>query len=317
MMKTIKILLLSTLLLSSPILAKELTKAKESWKSSSTKAEDTKKKDNSWKISGTSETIGVYRYNSGKGANTDANGNTIRQELGLKTKGNLGEGIAGVEARGRATDDEKVSKNKTELLYFRSYYTDKKFDIQVGDVGQTYNPLIFSGTVKGATLTYKQELEKKQSITYSLVGGTQAASWKELLEHKAVHRDAIAGDIRYQHNTAQMIAFSVSASKDRASDEVKSLTSNYNASEAVSMGLQANWRFSRYLKLKGELGYTNTDTVITESKKRSKLAGRMTLYTKPTKTINSNFKYERYDTGYNSMVGSSTQDRERLESLHL
>ncbi len=313
-MKTINILLLSTLLLSTSILAKELTKAKESWKGSSSKADDTKKKDNSWKVSGTSETIGVYRYNSGKGANTDSNGNTVRQELGLKTKGNLGKGIAGVEARGRATDDEKVSKNKTELLYFRSYYTDKEFDVQVGDVGQTYNPLIFSGTVKGTTLTYKQELEKKQSITYSLIGGTQAGSWKELVEHKAVHRDAIAGDIRYQHNTAQMIAFTLSASQDRASNAVKSLTSNYNASEAVSLGLQVNWRFNRYLKLKGEVGYTDTDTITTDSKKRSKLASRMTLYTKPTKTINSNFKYERYDSGYNSMVGSSTQDRERLQN---
>ena len=314
-MKTLNILLLSSLLLSSSLLAKELTKPKESWETGdSLNSKEQTAKESSWKISGSSETTGVYRHNSGEGANTDSNGNTIRQELGLNARGNLGEGKAGIEMRGRATDDERVSQKKSELLYFRSFYTDELFDIQAGDVAQTYNPLIFSGTVKGATLTYKQNLAKKEYIQYSIIGGVQAASWNDLVKHRANQTDTIAGDIKYQHATAQMISFTLSGAKDRASSEMTSVVNDLNNSEAISAGLRWNWRFNRYVKIKGEVAYTATDTIATESKKRSKFAGRVTLYTKPTKTINSNFKYERYASGFNSMVGTSTQDRERIEN---
>ena len=314
-MKTISTILLTTILLSSSLLAKELTKPKESWETgdSLNSKEQTVEK-NSWKISGTSETTGVYKYNSGQGANTDTNGNTIRQELGLNARGDLGKGKAGIEMRGRATDDERVSKKKTELLYLRSFYTDDNLDIQAGDVAQTYNPLIFSGTVKGASVTYKQNLAKKQYIQYSVIGGTQASSWNDLVNHRANHTDTIAVDLKYQHATAKIISFTLSGAKERASSEVKARVNDLNTSEAVAAGVKWNWRFNRYIKIKGEAAYTSTNTVATDDKKRSKFAGRVTFYTKPTKGINSNFKYERYASGFNTVVGSSTQDRERLEN---
>jgi len=268
----------------------------------------------SWGLSGQSETVGIYRDTSGQGATGNNDGYTYRQELGLKSRGALGSAKAGVEVRGRATNDKRVSQQDIELLSFRSYYRDNSFEIELGDVAKMYNPLIFSGALKGSKVGVKQHVGEDGSLEYSMIGGIQSSSWKDIFEQEQDQRDAIAGEIKYKHATAQFVALSTSYAKDRFNDTNTSTLVDRNASEALSVGLQWDWRFSRYLRFKGDSAYTNTQNHYTGGQKENKYGIRMTLYTKPIRAVSSNFKYERYDGGFVTLTGSAAQNRERLEN---
>ena len=268
----------------------------------------------SWGVSGQSETVGVYRNTTGSGANTTNDGTSFRQDLGIKTKGKIGDAKAGVEVRGRATNDKRVSPNTADLLSFRSYYTTERLNVEVGDVAKMYNPLIFSNSLKGGKVGVKQKVGETKSIEYSMIGGIQSSSWKETFQQEQDQRDAIAAEVKYRHNRAQSLALSVSYAKDRLADSNTTPAFDRNSSEALSAGLQWDWRFNRYLRFKGDTAVTNTTNTLTGGSAETKTAVRMTLYTKPVRSVNSNFKYERYDGGFNTLVGSATQDRERMEN---
>ncbi len=276
-------------------------------------ADSTKKENDDWLIKGISESIGIYIHSSGDGADRTNNGHTVRQELSLKTKGNLGDAKAGAELRARATDDKRISKESSELLYLRAYYNTKYYDVQIGDVAQTYNSLVFGGAVKGATIDIRQELDKDSFINYSAIAGVQTASWNELTQHRNNFRDTVAGNIEYKHAKSQEISLSASFAKDRPSSAEKIASPNLIVAQATTVGLDWNWRFNRYVKTKGEIAQTYTRDTET-SKIKNAFAGKITIYTKPTRTINSDFKYERYSPDYDSVVGSSTNDRERLSN---
>jgi len=267
-----------------------------------------------WQISGQSETVGVYRDSSGSGATSVNDGSTFRQDLGLKAKGKIGEAKAGVEVRGRATNDERVSPNTADLLTFRSYYRTERLAVEVGDVAKMYNPLIFSNALKGGKIGLKQKMGETKSVEYSMIGGIQSGSWKDTFRQEQDQRDAIAAEVKYRHDRAQFLALSVSYAKDRLADSNTTSLFDRNASESLSAGLQWDWRFNRYLRFKGDTAVTDTTNIYTGGKSETKTAVRMTLYTKPLRHVNSNFKYERYDGGFNTLVGSATQDRERVEN---
>lgn len=269
---------------------------------------------NSWKVSGQSETVGVYRNSTGTGANSENDGATFRQDLGVKLTGKIGEAKSGIQVRGRATNDKRVSQNNADLLSFRSFYTTESLNVEVGDVAKMYNPLIFSNSLKGGKIGVKQKVGDTKSIEYSMIGGIQSSSWNDTFKQEQDQRDAIAAEVKYKHARAQFIALSVSYAKDRLKDQNTTSSFERNASNALSAGLQWDWRFNRYLRFKGDTAFTNTENSYTDGKKEGKTAVRMTLYTKPFRSVNSNFKYERYDGGFSTLVGSSTQNRERIEN---
>lgn len=268
----------------------------------------------SWGVSGNSETVGVYRNSTGPGANSINDGTTFRQDLGVKVRGKIGEAKAGVEMRGRGTNDKRVSQNSADLLSFRSFYTTESLNVEVGDVAKMYNPLIFSNSLKGGKVGVKQKVGDAKSIEYSMIGGVQSSSWKDTFKQEQDQRDAIAAEMKYKHARAQFVALSVSYAKDRLHDTNVTNPVDRNASEALSSGLQWDWRFNRYFRFKGDTAVTSTENTYTGGEKETKTAIRMTLYTKPVRSVNSNFKYERYDGGFSTLVGSATQDRERLEN---
>ncbi len=263
-----------------------------------------------WELHGQSESVMLYHNVKGGGETTVSDGTTFRQELGLRSEGRLGEGNAGLSFSGRATDDDRVSTDHAEVTSLRAYYADSAWDLAAGDVAQTYSTLVFNGALRGATATYTSQFEEQGSVRYSVIAGVQSASWKDLFEHETTHTDVVAGEIRYQHATAQRVSFSVSAANDREGSTEIAL--DVNASEAMTAGIAWDWRFNRYVKSRGDLAWTSVKGA--DNRRRERYAGRVDVMTRPTRELSSNFGYERYENGFDSLVGSSTEDRERLEN---
>jgi len=269
-------------------------------------------KEEDWSVHGNMDSVGLYLSN--EDGNESSDEVVGRVELGLRTKGKVGEGELGFEIRGRATNDERVSLREEELLLFRSLYNSKNIDIQLGDVAQTYNMLVYTGTIKGATVDIKQKFSKDSGMNYSLIGGVQTGSWHDFGAKEFTQKNAVAAEIKYTHDRAQFIALSAAYAKERLSEMQEELTPDLLAGEATTVGLNFDWRFNRYIKAKGNIAYTSTlDTELDETK--GEYAGKLFVYTKPTKTTRSDFKYERYSAGYDTLVTRVAKNRERISNV--
>ncbi len=273
------------------------------------------KKDDEWKVSGRLNAYVQTIHTHGNGS-ASKEGETHNEELNLNYRGPLGSGEAGIETRVRGTNDKRIQKSDGELLYLRSYYKDKIWAVEAGDVALSLNPYIYSGSVKGAKATYKSP-DKKHALNYSLLTGLKKASWKELYsaqQNEAPTAYSGAFEVKYIHERAKEIAISIAGHKDDLATGDTSVVTN--GKEGYGIGLDGKWRFNKYLTLKGRAGFTDgTDDVRNYKPKSSHGAVLLKLFTRPVlKSVKSNFVYQRVEPNFVSFGGSANDDKEQIEN---
>ncbi len=252
----------------------------------------------------------------GSGQKKDKEKYTHNQDLTLRFLGPIKNAHAGIEIRGRLTNDNSIEKDSTTLLYFHSFFKNKKWFLEAGDVSASLNPYVFGGTVKGLKATYKSP-KKVNTWNYMFIGGIKKASWKELVEDVDNEQpDAYSGafEAKYIHKRAQEISLDVAAYKDDLS--TGDSNSTIVGKKGVSFGLNTKWRFNRYITLKGRFGLTNaTDDIKNNKSSSSHTALQVKLLTKPSlRKLRSNFTYTRISPDYISLAGSANKDMEQFEN---
>jgi len=273
------------------------------------------KQDDTWKLSGRLNAYVQQVEVDGNGS-ASPTGTTHVEELNVNYGGGLGDGKAGIETRARTTNDDRVQKDNAELLYFKGFYTDKKWNLELGDVAASLNPYIYSGSAKGAKLVYKSN-EKKRTFHYSLLSGLKNATWRDLYTEDSGEKPAAysgALEIKYIHERSKEISLSVAGHKDDLSTGDTNTT--VKGKEGYGFGLDGKWRFNKYLTLKGRGAVTNgTDDEKSGKDHVTKSALYLKLLTRPfLKSLKSNFVYQRVDSGFISFGGTANDDKEQLEN---
>lgn len=244
-------------------------------------------------------------------------GNTNNEELNLNLTGPLANGEAGVETRFRHTNDERVQVDNTEVLYLRSYFRNKEWGLEAGDVAASYNPYIYSGSLKGVKVAYKSP-QKARTWDYSGVLGVKKTSWRDTYTSDSTEEAmgyAGAFSVKYRHERAKEIALSVAAlDTDMSTGGVDNNTTLGKRGYAV--GLDGKWRFNKYITLKGRGAVTDgTDDKLNDKKSSFAKAINVQLLTRPVlSSVKSNFKYERVDSDFISFGGTANSDKEELEN---
>lgn len=276
----------------------------------------TENSDDEWKISGRLNAY-IQVINVDGNGSSSKEGTTHNEELNLNYRGALGDGKAGVESRLRSTNDSRIQKNDVELLYLRSYYKDKVWSVEAGDVALSLNPYIYSGGVKGVKAAYKSS-EKKRTLNYSMISGVKKASWRELFnteENEQATGYSGAFEAKYIHKMAKEIAVSVAAYKDDLS--TGSANSSFKGKKGYAVGIDGKWRFNKYITLKGRTAFTSGKDNIRDNNTSSKSKGAiyLKLLTRPLlKSIKSNFVYQRVDSDFITFGGSANDDKEQIEN---
>lgn len=293
-----KKILLFVLILSTLLSAQD--KKKESWTYSG-------------RLNGYFQAVDVDGPN-GQGA--DKEGYTHNQDLSLRFLGPVKNGSAGIEIRGRLTNDNAIEKDGATLLYFHSFFKNKKWYLEAGDVSASLNPYVFGGSVKGFKATYKSP-KKDKAWDYMFIAGLKKATWKETVENVDNEQpDAYSGafEAKYRYKRAQEISFSVAGYKDDLS--TGDTNSTVLGKKGVSFGVDGKWRFNRYVTLKGRFGLTNgTDDLKNDKPTSSHTALQLKLMTRPSlRKLRSNFTYTRISPKYVSLAGSANKDLEQFEN---
>jgi len=274
------------------------------------------KKDKKWVFSGRLNGYFQAIDVDGPEGTGEKEGYTHNQDLTLRFLGPVKNGTAGVEIRGRLTNDNSIEKDAATILYFHSFFKNKKWYLEAGDVSASVNPYVFGGSVKGFKATYKSP-KKTKTWDYMFIGGLKKATWKETVENvKNEQPDAYTGafEAKYRHKRAQEVSFSVAAYKDDLA--TGDANSTILGKKGVSLGVQGKWRFNRYVTLRGRFGLTDaTDDIKNNKPTSSHTALQLKLLTKPSlRKVRSNFVYTRISPKYISLAGSANKDMEQFEN---
>jgi len=277
------------------------------------------KKPTQWGVNGH---LNAYIKNDNIVGGGDSNlrerkGLTHNEEMNLNVAGPLKDGEAGINVRGRTTNDNRIQKDGAELLYFRGYYKDKAWNLEGGDVAASYNSYIFSSSLKGAKVVYKS-LKKERTFNYSAIAGVKKASWKELYSNGRNETPTGYGgafEIKYIHQRAKEIALSFAT----YNDDIHSggIDSNVTGKKGYGAGLDGKWRFNKYVTLKGRGAVTTgTDNKRDHRADTTANAIQLRLYTRPIlRSVKSNFIYQRVESDFISFGGTAAADKEQLENM--
>ncbi len=274
--------------------------------------------DSSWQIRGRSETMLEWQDVSGNSGSSLDEGTTWRQELSVALQKKLEKGQVGLDLRGRATNNEQVDNRKARLMYLRGFYRTDALHLEVGDIAASYNPMVLSTSAKGAKVAYRVG-SRDEGWDFSLIGGLQKPSWEQLYnssQDESVDRYVAGGDVTWKHAPAQSIGATVSYIKDDSATLEDGDTLTSEAAEAKTAGVEWDWRFNRYVSLRGEAAFSQND-LNTSDLLDDEDAGaiRIKFYTKPIpRALRMNFLYERFDTDFKPVIASATADRERFEN---
>ena len=243
-------------------------------------------------------------------------GYTHNEELNFNIRGPLKSGEAGVNLRVRHTNDLRIQKDHTELLYFRSYYKDDLWRVEAGDVAASLNPYIYSASLKGAKVTYKSA-QKEQTLNYTAIAGVKKAKWRDVFKHELDETPTAysgAAEVRYIHARAKEIALSISGYKDdlATGGELSSIPGK----EGYGVGLETKWRFSKYIRIKARAALMRASEDIRHyvAKKTHKALYAKVMTRPLLRSLKSNFTYERVDPDYVSLGGVAAQDKEELKN---
>lgn len=250
------------------------------------------------------------------GRNSSREGNTHNEILNLNFTGPLWDGQAGIQTRVRATNDRRIQKDGAELLYLRSYFKNKIWNLEAGDVAASLNPYIFGGSLKGIKAVYKSP-EKKRTWDYSLISGFKKKSWRETYnteKNEAYTSYVGAFEAKYRYERAKEISLSISGLKDDLSTGGDSY--NSNGKKGFGFGVAGKWRFNRYVTLRGRSALTyGTDDLKHNTDSQSHNAILLKLLTRPSlRSVRSNFIYQRVSSDFISFGGRGNQDKEQLEN---
>ncbi|PLX97495.1 MAG: hypothetical protein C0620_00680 [Desulfuromonas sp.] len=266
-----------------------------------------------WTLRGRSESEIAWQEVKGRSDSTMDEGTTWRQELSLNLSRTLKNGQMGLDIRGRATNNEQIDNRDARLLYLHGYWQTPQWNLELGDVAGTYNPLVFTSSVKGIKLAYKTG-DHDHGWEHTLIGGLQKPTWEQLYDYKSdesVDRYIAGFNTSWQYAPAQTLGATLSYVKDDAST-VQGGDLAMAAVEAQTAGVDWNWRFNRYLTLRGETAMTHSDDNLTN---HDAGAIRLKIVTKPIpRAVRSTFFYERLDTEFKPIIASASSDRERFEN---
>jgi|GEM_PF-2951899 len=271
-----------------------------------------------WQIRGRSETLLEWQDVSGNSGSSIDEGTTWRQELSLALQKKVENGTIGLDLRGRATNNEQVDNRDARLMYLHGYLRTEKLHLELGDVAGSYNPMVLSTSVKGAKVAYRTG-SRDSGWDFSLIGGIQKPSWEQAYDSSAdesVDRYVTGVDATWKHAPAQSIGASVSYVKDDSATVRSGDTLTTNPTEAKTAGVEWNWRFNRYLSLRGESAFTRSDEDTTDNNGADDAGAiRIKLYTKPIpRALRVNFLYERLEPEFKPIIASASADRERFEN---
>lgn len=242
----------------------------------------------------------------------DREGLTHNEELNLNFTGPLKEGNAGIETRFRGTSDNRIQQDGAELLYLRSYYRETLWEIEGGDVAASYNPYIFSGSLKGAKFTYKSK-EEKEKWDYSVIGGVKKGLWRELYTDdpdESPTSYAMAMEAKYTHERGKTISLSYAGLNDELDNN-----SSFLGSRGSGLGISGSWRFNSLFTLEGRGAFTyGTEDLKNNLKDHYENAIYFKLLTRPFTDWKSYFTYERVSSDFVSFGGYGNQDMERIEN---
>ena len=272
----------------------------------------TSSSENTWRLRGRSESEIAWQDVNGKSDSTVEEGTTWRQELSVNLSRRLENGRLGFDLRGRATNNQQVDSRDARLLYFHGYWQNQQWNIELGDVAGTYNPLVFSSSVKGVKAAY-QTGDNDHGWEHTLIGGVQKPSWEDLYDYKtdeSVDRYIAGFNSRWQHAPAQEMTATLSYVKDDGTTIPEELS--VTPVEAQTAGMEWNWRFNRYLTVRGETAITHSDDDLSN---HDAGAVRVKVLTKPIpRLVRSTFFYERLDSEFKPIIASASSDRERFEN---
>jgi len=250
---------------------------------------------------------------------TNRDGTTHNEELSINAQKKVYDGLVGVNMRVRGTNDKRIQCDGAELLYFRTFYKDRAWNLEAGDVAASLNPYVFSGTLKGAKVEYIAK-EKENTFDYFVIGGAIKPKWRDLYNGDSDERaTAYAGSfaLKYRYKRAKELRLTLSSYKDDIASGGSS--TQINGKEGYSIGLDGKWRFNKYVTLKGYGAY-NSGTNDIRNHKPYQDSGAVTvkLLTRPIlRSLKSNFTYQRISAKYISLGGIGATDKEQIENSTL
>jgi len=275
--------------------------------------------DDGWKVSGQ---LNAYLQNinvvGGKDT-TGRDGMTHNEALNLNASTHLNNGETGVNLRVRGTNDARIQKDGAEVLYFRSFYKDKRWNLEAGDVAASLNPYVFSGTLKGAKAEYRSQ-KKSHTLNYAVIGGLLKPAWRDFYSEDDTERPtayATALAVQYLHDRAQELRFNAAVYKDDIATGGSATVTD--GKEGYSLGLDGKWRFNKYMTLKGYCAYNyGTKDLRHDIAYHGSSAVTLKFLTRPIlKLMKSNFTYQRISAKYISLGGIGASDKEQLENSTL
>ena len=283
---------------------------------SSLYAQATKSSDE-WSASGR---LNAYLQNINVVGNDSANrdGTTHNEELSLHAKGGVKDGVAGVDLRVRGTNDKRIQKDGATILYLHTYYKDKAWNLEAGDVASSLNPYVFSASLKGAKVEYRS-LEKKDTLNYAIIAGVKKAAWRDFYyadANEAPSAQSGAFAVTYLHERAKEIRLSAAAYKDDL--DSGGADARIDGKKGYTFGLDGKWRFNKYVTLKGYGAYaTGTQNLRANAPYHGAGAVTLKLFTRPVlRSLKSNFIYQRVSAKYIQFQGTGPQDKEAFENAN-
>jgi hypothetical protein len=267
-----------------------------------------------WRIEGTSQS--TFSIVDIKNKEDAKEGTHFTENIWLRSQGPWRSGKAGIELKGRWTNDSNIDSRIAKLQSLKTYYKDKIWYLQAGDTAASFNSFVYGGSLKGIKAIYSSP-KKYRSFDYTLISGVRKSLWRELfksVEGEKADKFIAAAEASYKHARAKTIRFSAAIAKDKSDSGDLNVTQAYQ--KGVAFGVESRWRFNRYITLRSKAAYASGDRDTGDANGTQKATALyFKLLTKPTKKIRSNFTYERASSNFYSVVGHAKADNERITNL--
>ena len=240
-------------------------------------------------------------------------GSHFTQNYNLRYEGPWEEGKAGMSLKARLTNDKNIDNDKIKFQSFNAFYKDKIWNLQAGDVSASLNSYVYGGALKGIKVSYKSP-ERKDTFDYTFISGIKKNLWKDVLTHQISEkpdRYSVGAGMTYRYERSKTITFSSSFSKDDLSTGSKRTTQI--GKEGSAFGVESNWRFNRYVRLRARGAWAKTDEDIRDvNGSQIGTAFNIRLLTKPSRKIRSNFSVDRASSNFSSISGGGGRDKIRF-----
>lgn len=269
-----------------------------------------------WQVTGTSATYLKWKGTDGEEPGTATNdGESYREEISVYiTRTGPDNNRTGLDVRVRATNDEQVDEKEARLLYLRGYRETKSYRAALGDIAGSYNPYVFSTSLRGGKLDLAPYA--RQGFQAAFIGGVQKATWNEMVttaDNEQPDRWVGGIDTSYTFDAGQKIGLTLGFARDRINTGDFETVQAAGAS-AANAGMNVEWRFNRYVTLRSDMALMEgTDNLRDNKGYTHAHAIKARLLTKPLpRSLRSNFTYEYVNPDFAPLVGSGAADRERI-----